>query len=86
MQVERCDWFNFLGATSTGHFSYLTARRLWLKTFIPDEAIEEVSISLPASTIQADITAHPISGGAQLQGAVSCIPPGHCLMADYPST
>ena len=48
MHVELCDWLKFPEVTSSGHFNYLSAERSWLKTFIPDETLEEVSISFPA--------------------------------------
>ena len=45
--VELCDWLDSFKATSSGHFSYLSAGRSWLRTFILDETIREVSTSFP---------------------------------------
>ena len=47
MHMELCDWLNFLKVKSSGYFTYLSARRSWLKTSTPDETIAEVSPSHP---------------------------------------
>ena len=82
MHVELCDWLKFQKVTSSDCFTYLSARRSRLKTFIQHETVEEVSISSPTLTMQAGSTAHPTFCSAQLQGTANCVNTQHHLMAD----